>query len=99
MSILKKNAERLAEIAEELVSTIEDNEAEVDAYRGENKELKSKVEELESELEEFQGDGITVIVNIQSENAIVAEWAAEEVARVIKTHGTVKAYEIFKSIK
>ena len=83
MSILRQ-AEKLAEIAEELVSTIEDNEAEVDAYREENKGLKSKVEELEGELEEFQGDGITVIVNIQSENAIVAEWVAEEITRVIK---------------
>lgn len=97
MSILKK-AERLAEIAEELVSTIEDNEAEVDAYREENKGLKSKVEELEGELEDFQGDGITVIVNIQSENAIIAEWTSEEVARIIKKYGTVKSYEIFKNI-
>jgi cell division septum initiation protein DivIVA len=98
MSILSK-AERLAEIAEDLVSTIEDNEAELDAFRDENRELKSKVDELEGDLEEFQGDGITVIVNIQSENHIVADWAAEEVARIIKAHGTVKAYEIFKSIK
>lgn len=98
MSILKQ-AEKLAEIAEELVSTIEDNEAELDAFRDENKELKGRVGELESELEEFQGDGITVVVNIQSENHIVAEWAAEEVARVIMKYGTVKAYEILKSIK
>lgn len=97
MSILRR-AEKLAEAAEELVSTIEDNEAQLDAYKDENKELKSKVEDLESELEEFQGDGVNIVVNIQSENHIVAEWAAEEVARIIKTHGTVKAYEIFKSI-
>jgi protein subunit release factor A len=66
-------------------------------------ELKEKIEDMENQIEdledmvdeEFDGD---VSVTIISENTIVAEWASEEVARIIEKYGTVKAYEIFKNI-
>lgn len=97
MSIVRK-VEKIRELSDEVVDYLELNEKEIDDLETERDKYKSQVEELESELEEFQGDGVNIVVNIQSENHIVAEWAAEEVARIIKTHGTVKAYEIFKSI-
>ncbi len=97
MSIVRK-VERIRELSDEVVDYLESNEKKIEELEEERDRYKSKAEDLESELEEFQGDGVNIVVNIQSENHIVAEWAAEEVVRIIKTHGTVKAYEIFKSI-
>ncbi len=62
-------------------------------------ELENKIEDLEDVVDEEYEFNDDISVTIKSENHIVAEWAAEEIARIIKDNGTQKAYEIFKSIK
>jgi len=95
------------EAVENLESIKDGFEGRIEYLRGEVKELEDEVDECEDKIEELQEeidsrdyiDGVIVEVEIKSENYIIAAWAAEEVARIIKAHGTVKAYEIFKSIK
>ena len=106
-------ADEILENIDEKVKDVENLESIKDGFEdrieyltGEIKELEKEVDECEAKIEELHEeidsrdhiDGVIVEVEIKSENHIVAEWAAEEVARIIKTHGTVKAYEIFKSI-
>lgn len=104
--ILENIDEKVKDL-ENLESIKDGFEGRVEYLTGEIRELEKEVDECEDKIEELQEeidsrdhiDGVIVEVEIKSENHIVAEWASEEVARVIMKYGTVKAYEIFKSIK
>lgn len=99
-NLIKKHgsikADEILENIDEKVKSIE----EVSKLKEEIEYLSSEIEDLEDEIDSSRHpDGIDVSVSIQSENAIVAEWVSIEVGRIIEANGTVKAYEIFKSIK
>ena len=102
-----ENIDEKVKAVENLESIKDGFEGRIEYLAGEIKELEEEVDECEDKIEELQEeidsrdhiDGVTVEVEIKSENHIVAEWTAKEVSRIIKIHGTVKAYEIFKSIE